>query len=253
MSSPVTRFLRLFRRPLLAAGLLAALAGTDLAAQTTHTVDSIGLDFVPKDLTIQVGDTVEWINLQGMFHNVVEVDCPAGPNSVFNGGISSGGPGQVDVFSHTFTSVEEICYVCEIHLPANMVGSVSVQAADPWVDLGGAAPGIGGTPELDVTGPLTAGSTLTIDLTNAAPSEAILFWMSFASTPLDIFGGTIYTTVPPNLQVLRFANAGGAFSQSVPWPAGIVGGVPIYMQFLIQDLSVPAGITLSNAMMATTP
>jgi plastocyanin len=241
------------RRPLLCVGLIVGLAGTNLAAQATHVVNSVGFDFVPENLTISVGDTVEWTNLQGMFHNVVQAECPVGPASVWNGGFKSGSPGQVNSFSHTFTSVEEICYLCETHLALDMKGTISVQAADPWINLGGGAPGINGTPELAVTGPLTAGSPLTLDLTNAPPSEAILFWLSFASTPFDIFGGTIYTTVPPNLQVLRFSNAGGAFSQAVPWPAGIPMGAELYMQFLIQDLSVLAGITLSNAMTATTP
>ncbi|RKY18489.1 MAG: hypothetical protein DRQ55_13240 [Planctomycetota bacterium] len=48
------------------------------------------------------------------------------------------------------------------------------------------------------------------------------FWRHSTSTP----------------QVLRFTNALGGYSQSVPWPAGIPAGVPIYMQFLVPDLTM---------------
>ncbi len=235
------------------AGLFFALLVSPSVGQTTHTVEAVGTNFSPQNLTISVGDTVRWTNLAGMFHNVAQTDCPPTSGSTWNGGFRSGNPGAVNVFQMTFNSAEEICYFCETHVGFGMNGTVSVQAGDPWMDLGGGTVGIAGQPTLDVSGPLTAGSTLTLDLTAAPPSALMLFWLSFSSTPLSFFGGTIHPTIPPNLQVLRFSDVAGELSQSVPWPAGIPAGTELYMQFLIQDLSVLHEITLSNGMTAMTP
>ena len=77
-------------------------------------------------------------------------------------------------------------------------------------------------------------------------------WLSLSSTPLSAFGGTIHAN-PKILQLLRFADGSGSFGLDFPWPAGIDGGTELFVQFLVQDLSVPDQITLSNAVTATTP
>ena len=42
---------------------IAGLALVPLSASAaTHTVDQVGFTFVPDDLTIDVGDTVEWVS-----------------------------------------------------------------------------------------------------------------------------------------------------------------------------------------------
>ena len=69
---------------------------------------------------------------------------------------------------------------------------------------------------------------------------------------LNIFGGTLHAN-PFTNQFLRKADAAGTYSDSVVWPQGVPAGTELYLQFLVQDFSVPAQITLSNAQMATTP
>ncbi len=125
-------------------------------------------------------------------------------------------------------------------------------ATDPWVDLGGGTSGINGPLTLDATGPLTAGSTTTLDLTNAPASAQLVGWLSFASAPFPALGGTIHA-FPFSLQILPFADASGNWGVSLPWPAGVPVGTDLWVQFLAQDLSTFHGITVSNALTATTP
>jgi len=124
---------------------------------------------------------------------------------------------------------------------------------DRWTDLGGASTvGAAGSPALETTGSLTAGSATTIDLTHATPSGLVLGWLSVSTAPFAAFGGTIHAT-PPNLQRLFLADGQGELHLGLAWPAGIGPGTDLYLQFLLQDGTVPAGITVSNANRATTP
>ena len=77
-------------------------------------------------------------------------------------------------------------------------------------------------------------------------------WLSLASAPVPALGGTLHAT-PNVLQLLVFSDGSGEWSQSLTWPAGVPAGTEPTVQFIVQDLSVPAQITLSNAVMATTP
>lgn len=129
---------------------------------------------------------------------------------------------------------------------------LAVTQDDWWTDLGGAAPGIAGRPELRVTGPLTAASVMARQLSRVPPDALMMAWIAFASTPFDVLGGTVHA-FPQTVQLFYIADATGASELAVPWPAGIPSGIDIYLQFIVQDLSVPAGLTLSNAVLQTTP
>ena len=67
-----------------------------------------------------------------------------------------------------------------------------------------------------------------------------------------VVGGVLHTN-PPGSQFIKKANASGRFSAAVAWPPGVTPGTDVFLQFIVQDLSVPDGITLSNGVMATTP
>jgi hypothetical protein len=137
-------------------------------------------------------------------------------------------------------------------LPDLLEAFAQLGNGDPWLDLGGGTLGVNGQPTLLVAGPLTAGSDLDIGLSQAPAFAIMLFRASLSSTPVNAVGGTIYAN-PFDLQLILAADAGGQFGLTAPVAPGGVPGVDIYFQFIVQDLSVPYKITLSNAVMATTP
>ncbi len=123
---------------------------------------------------------------------------------------------------------------------------------DPWLDLGGGSPGLAGVPLATGSGSLVGGTTASVSLTDAPPGAAMVAWISFAPTPFAALGGTVHA-FPFSSQLFLFADAGGAFSGATTWPTGVPSGTEVFFQFIVQDLSVPDGLTLSNGLKATTP
>ncbi len=105
--------------PLLRVGLALAsiLTGAPLASAAEHTVNIVGLTFSPTNLTIQVGDTVTWVN-DGGFHNVVADD-----------GSFTSGAASTDLwqYSYTFRAGGSYPYHCEVHQGDGMVGTITVE------------------------------------------------------------------------------------------------------------------------------
>ena len=90
-------------------------------AQTTVTVQSN--TFTPQDLTINVGETVLFDNING-FHNVdgTQTTFPSNPESFGNGGAASA-PWN---YEHTFTIAGTYDYNCTPHAGLGMVGTITV-------------------------------------------------------------------------------------------------------------------------------
>ncbi|MDG2148254.1 MAG: hypothetical protein P8N09_01895 [Planctomycetota bacterium] len=121
-----------------------------------------------------------------------------------------------------------------------------------WEDLGGGTVGSNGAPTLVGSGSLIAGQPATLLLTQAPPSGLVLAWFGLQSNPASFFGGAIYP-LPPLNQLFFFSNFLGSLQLQTPWPSGIPAATEIWFQFLLDDPSVIYGITLSNAVKATTP
>ena len=98
-------------------------ANTATCPPTDVTVEVSSNVFTPADITIFVGETVEWINTGG-FHNVngTLATYPGNPEGFGNGGPSS----DAWTFSHTFTEVGVYDYQCDPHVDFGMVGTVTV-------------------------------------------------------------------------------------------------------------------------------
>jgi hypothetical protein len=136
---------------------------------------------------------------------------------------------------------------------ADLTRLIATTAPDgPWVDVGGGSPGINGVPSLSGSGSLLAGSTAGIDLVNGPNSAPALAWLSVNSLPVSALGGTVHATPFIN-QFLLPTNASGEVSVSTTWPAGLPSATDFWIQFICQDVSVPAGLTLSNGLQGTTP
>ncbi|MGH2541998.1 MAG: plastocyanin/azurin family copper-binding protein, partial [Ardenticatenaceae bacterium] len=85
-----------------------------LASQTDATVEVSNFDFTPDFVSIEVGDSVTWNNVQG-FHSV-EAD-----DSSFSSGPPAGAPWT---FVHQFDTAGTYTYHCAVH--ASMTGTVEV-------------------------------------------------------------------------------------------------------------------------------
>lgn len=81
----------------------------------TIQVNMQGIAFDPQTVTIKVGDTVNWTNMDDVPHNATAVD-----NSWKTETFGKGGTGSV-----TFTTAGTFAYICTVH--PNMTGTVIVQ------------------------------------------------------------------------------------------------------------------------------
>lgn len=122
----------------------------------------------------------------------------------------------------------------------------------PWTDLGFGLPGVNGIPHLAGTGTLVGGSAGSIALTNAKASTPIVLFGSLASTPAPFVGGTL-VPVPPVVVVALGTDAAGAVTLPFTWPAGIPSATSVWFQYAISDAAAIEGVSLSNAIKATTP
>ncbi len=130
-----------------------AVCGLGLHAQQNFDVDVLNNIFDPENITITVGDTVTWTNLEG-FHNVNgdQSIFPDNPESFSSGGASSGNW----VYQHVFTIPGIYDYQCDPHAGLGMVGTVTVEE------------GSAGNPALILTaiydGPITGGLPKGVEL-----------------------------------------------------------------------------------------
>ncbi len=101
--------------------LALCLCVSAIFAQTTVTVQSN--TFTPQDLTINVGETVLFDNING-FHNVdgTQTTFPSNPESFGNGAAASA-PWN---YEHTFTVAGTYDYNCTPHAGLGMVGTITV-------------------------------------------------------------------------------------------------------------------------------
>jgi plastocyanin len=139
---------------ILAISFAAALCGVAALGAAEHTVNIVGLEFQPDNLSIEVGDTVTWVN-DGGFHNVLS-----------DGGTFSNGPpsSALWVYSHTFREGGVFPYHCEVHVAQGMVGMVNVEGiyGDGFDD--------GSTGFWNSTSPLQSYSSATTLLNGTEPS-----------------------------------------------------------------------------------
>lgn len=109
----------------------------------THTVFMTNVAFVPRNLTVNVGDTVTWRDTAG-FHDTVSGSSGV-PNGVWNSNSQYGRlmrPGET--FSVTFTQAGSYPYFCTPHWQLQgMVGTIVVQGVNraPAVSISSPADG----------------------------------------------------------------------------------------------------------------
>ena len=199
------------RMNLVLAGMsgLAAVASSAFAADHTVTAGGTGLVFTPSTLTINVGDTVTFVN-GGGFHNVksdtnsvTAFRCANGCDGDGMGG--NGDPSGVLWSSTvTFPTAGSAPFHCEVHGfdgGSGMSGTITIVA--------GGAPSISVDPT-SISGSADAGSSTTSGFSIANSGTADLTWnatTTIASTctppgavswiALDPLSGTVASGAPP--------------------------------------------------------
>ena len=107
----------------------AILIAFNFTSQISHTVNSGNFYYNPNSITIDVGDTVHWINDNG-FHNV-NFSTNTITGSSFNNPESfiSTPTSNQDMYSHVFTIPGQYLYDCSVgsHAANGMTGEVIVQ------------------------------------------------------------------------------------------------------------------------------
>ena len=98
----------------LAVSLAGAAEPQPAIAQPAYTIKLEHFTFTPGTLTVPVGATVRWQNLDGEPHTTVSID----------GVFRSGALDQGDSYTFTFKTPGTYRYVCSIH--PQMVGTVIV-------------------------------------------------------------------------------------------------------------------------------
>jgi hypothetical protein len=122
-----------------------------------------------------------------------------------------------------------------------------------YADLGCGLHGALGAPTLTGTGSLSPGTDGALTLTEAAASAPAVLFVSLASAPLAVAGGTL---VPfPFLLELPVStdHEGEAALEWTSWPSGVPAGTEFYLQCAVLDDGAPQGVALSNALRAVTP
>lgn len=122
-----------------------------------------------------------------------------------------------------------------------------------WQDLGFALAGGPGEPLFAGSGALLGGTPGGLELANAAPNAAAVLFLSHASQPVALLGGTL-AAFPVAVALPLATGAEGGFALTwAAWPAGLPSGLALYFQCAIADAGAPAGAAFSNALRATLP
>jgi hypothetical protein len=136
------------------------------------------------------------------------------------------------------------------HLDA---GAAYVFDLAAWLDLGSALAGVSGDPLLTGTGTLGDWTENGIALSYAAPGETCALFVSLSNSPTAFLGGTLIP-VPWLLgPFLDTTSPGGKLSLPFLMPPGLPSGTDLFFQYGIVDAAAPLGVSLSNAIVGTTP
>ena len=102
--------------------VIIMLFSLSVLSQEKHIIQVANTQFTPNELTITVGDTVEWQNTQG-YHNVngTQDTYPSNPESFGNS------PGNGWVFSHVFKTAGNYDYRCDPHFSLGMIGKITAK------------------------------------------------------------------------------------------------------------------------------
>jgi len=160
----------LLSRVLVAAAALAvSVVPLSPALSAVHVVNVQSLSSSPKDISINVGDTVRWVWVAGIHTTTSGADCD--PDGLWDAVISSSDP----VFERVFDEEGLYDYYCTPHCLMGMVGTVTVTGSGAVEPNG---PGVAVARALEAgPNPFLPGSPVTVsfDLAEAGPVRVAIF------------------------------------------------------------------------------
>jgi plastocyanin len=206
--------------------IFALLTASLTAAQTTHTVsvgpNGGGNSFDPAELTVELGDTVLWVWVNG-YHNVVSF------HNVFDSGSATTPPNTYQVVfdqallnsaANLGLAGTSFDYYCGPHLAGGMVANVTVK--------------LPGRPLLEVSD-LQAGGATTVNVSDATPGKPVgLAYSLTGQGPTSLMTGTCGLVSadlsgPINIATIQDADAAGSMSFTTNVPPATVG-MFVYLQ-----------------------
>ncbi len=212
---------------------------------------AFGIDFFQPDVTMPVwGGTP----VDSTYEMVLYADTTCVGRVVFTSipvdqvtflGVCSDTPFNrvimVDITSSPFVDDDE--YYGEIY---------TGPGPNAWTNLGYNLTGAAGDPLLSGTGPLTAGSTGSLNLSHAAPSQIAVLLISQSEAAVPFLCGTIVPWPPLATLVVATDPIGRI---SIPWSAWAPGlsGARLAFQYAIPDPAAVCGLAMSNALRADVP
>lgn len=121
-----------------------------------------------------------------------------------------------------------------------------------WTNLGNALAGTNGNPLLTGAGSLTAGSPITVALSNARPNSPALLVTGLAQLNQPFLGGILVPNVATTNFVLPLTtNGSGSIVLPTTWPNGVPAGTTIVLQYWIADPVAVFGAAASNGLLGT--
>ncbi|HEX5010672.1 MAG TPA: hypothetical protein VFY71_09735 [Planctomycetota bacterium] len=126
------------------------------------------------------------------------------------------------------------------------------ESVSPWLDLGQALAGSGGSPPLLTgTGDLVAGSPASVVLSDAAPLAPTTLVVGLSQLAQPFKGGVLVPN--PDLSIVLVTGPTGGLSLTGSWPAGVPSGAQIWFQGWITDAGGPKGFAASNGLVGSVP
>ena len=122
----------------------------------------------------------------------------------------------------------------------------------PWDDLLQPLAGGAGFAHQTGEGTLVGGQHFSFTLSDARPSALCWHIVGIAALNAPFKGGTM-VPFPTLVNGPLLTNPQGKLVLAGNWPNGAPSGLPLYIQFWIQDPGGPAGFAASNALRATLP
>jgi len=117
----------MFQRALASAAFVLLFGSGAFAA--THQITQSGLTWVPNEISIEVGDTVEWIYTAGS-HTVTHGTDDSNPpldQKLFDEPLTSG----ASLVTYTFLDAGDVPFYCRPHRTLGMTGVIHVNQPTP--------------------------------------------------------------------------------------------------------------------------